>query len=64
MDHGSMGLKEMDLRNLEILENLGISWTSWSLGLTWTNMLGGWLSEKVNSGACRKKLKTCVEILS
>ena len=57
-------LKEMDLRILEILEKMGFSWTFWFLGLTWTSVSCGRLDRKVNSWACRKKLKTWVEILS
>ena len=62
VDHGSMSLKEMDLKILEILENLDISWTSLSLGLTWTSVLDGRLGGKVNSWACRKRLKIWAEI--
>ena len=41
MDYRCLDLKEMNLRILKILEKLDFSWTSWSLGLTWTNVLRG-----------------------
>ena len=55
------GLKGDEFENLEKLD---ISWTSWSLGLTWTSELGVRLDGTVNSWVCRKKLKTWCKILS
>ena len=43
MDHDFLGLKEMDLKILDILEKLGIFLVFWTMGLSWTSVLGGWL---------------------
>ena len=56
MDHGSMSLKEKDLRILIFGPLLGF--------LEYGLVLGGWLGGKVSFWACRKRLKTWVEILS
>ena len=61
-DHEYLGFKRI---NFEILDKswfLGFSWISWSVGLKWTcvRRIIGW---KVNSWACRKRIKTWAEIL-
>ena len=58
------GRKGYGFENLgDFKKKMDISWTSWSLGLTWTNKLSGMLDGKVNSWTYWKRLKALVEIL-